>query len=192
MLAALLFTAACAWLAAALFTPRGAAGPEAAAETSAPTWSLRGIVLRRELALEAGEIPDGAEDGKRLSAAETGREPGVYLADADGLEALTPDDALPLSPARLDALLAAAPERAGAGRLLTARDCCCAALCDSGAPLPEPGTACRLLFEGVGGEYAAAVLAVSEEDGRRAVLLRIPDGAQPLARLRFVRAELIG
>ena len=92
-------------------------------------------MLRRELALEAGEIPDGAEDGKRLSAAETGREPGVYLADADGLEALTPDDALPLSPARLDALLAAAPGRAGAGRLLTARDCWYAALCAPGAPL---------------------------------------------------------
>ena len=74
-------------------------------------------MLRRELALEAGEIPDGAVDGKRLSAAETGREPGVYVADADGLEALTPDDAQPLSPARVDALLAASPERAGAGRL---------------------------------------------------------------------------
>ena len=149
-------------------------------------------MLRRELALEAWEIPDGAVDGKRLSAAETGREPGVYLSDADGLEALTPDDAQPLSPARVDALLAAPPERTGAGRLLVGRDCWYAALCASGAAPPEAGTACRLRFEGVDGEYAASVLAVSEEDGRLAVLLRIPDGALPLARLRLARADMIG
>ena len=148
-------------------------------------------MLRRELALEAGEIPADAVDGKRLSAAETGREPGVYVADADGLEALTPDDAQPLSPARVDALLAAQPETAGAGRLLVGRDCWYAALCASGAA-PEAGTACRLRFEGVEGEYAASVLAVAEEDGRLAVLLRIPDGALPLARLRLARADMIG
>ena len=148
-------------------------------------------MLRRELALEAWEIPDGAVDGKRLSAAETGREPGVYVADADGLEALTPDDAQPLSPARVDALLAASPERTGAGRLLVGRDCWYAALCVSGAPLPEEGSACRLRFDGVDGEFAASVLALSEENGRRAVLLRIPDGAQPLARLGLAQAEMI-
>lgn len=148
-------------------------------------------MLRRELALEAGEIPADAEDGRRLSAAETGREPGVFIADEDGFAYLTPDDALPLSPVRLDALLASEPERAGAGRLLVGRDCWYAALCVSGAPLPEEGSACRLRFDGVDGEFAASVLALSEENGRRAVLLRIPDGAQPLARLRLAQAEMI-
>ena len=191
-MAALLFTAACAWLAAALFAPRQAAEAGGAAAPPVPRRSLSGILLRREIPLEVGEIPAGAEDGKRLSAAETGREPGVFLADEDGFAYLTPDDALPLSPARLDALLASGPERAGAGRLLVGRDCWYAALYEAGAPLPEKGSGCLLRFEGAEGEFAATVLALSEESGRGAVLLRIPDGAQPLARLRLARAEMIG
>jgi len=186
-LAALLFAAVCAWLAAWLY---GGLGQRAAAEEPPPpeAGKIRGILLRRELALPPGEIPDQAEDGRRLSAPESGHGAGLFLADTDGLERLSPEDAEALTPEKLDALLAAAPEEGEhAGRLVLDFACVCAAFYE-GAAAPAPGP-CRVRIDGAG-EFEARVVSVTKDArDRTAVLLRIPE-AEPLARLRFVTGEL--
>ena len=181
-LAALLFTAACAWLAAALYPQTEAAA--AAPESPAPEIMLRGIVLRRETALGLWEIPDGAEDGKRLSAAETGREAGLYFTQTDGFEALTPEDALPLSPERVEALLASEPGEAAPGRLVTERRVWLAALAEGENAFPA-GTRCLLRLDGA----EAPLPALVEDCEGSALLLRLED-AEPLYRLRFVEGTV--
>ena len=123
-LTALLFLAVSAWTGAALFGRlpawAGAAlfgripAPQAEEESPPPQagGTLRGIVLRQELVFPPGEAPAGAEDGRRLSAKETGRGSGLFLAGCDGLEFLTPEDAAELTPEKLDKLLASAPAAA--------------------------------------------------------------------------------
>ena len=181
-LAALLFTAACAWLAAAIFPP--AEGAAAAPETPVPEMNLRGIVLRREAALGPWEIPAEAVDGKRLSAAETGREPGLYFAQTDGWEALTPEDALPLTEARVEELLSSEPGEAAPGRLVTDRRVWLAALAE-GVPVFPAGTRCTLRLDGAEDPLPAVVEACEGS----ALLLRLED-AEALYRLRFAEGTL--
>ena len=137
-LTALLFLAVSAWAGAALFGRIPA--PQEAEESSPPQpgGSLRGIVLRQEQVFPSGEAPAVAEDGKRLSARETGRGSGLYFDSADGWEFLTPADAEALSPEKLDRLLETAPRAAGGARLVTGRAFFYAAFLEGDAP-PEAG-----------------------------------------------------
>ena len=186
-LAALLFAAVCAWLGAAVF---GALAVQDALREETPPvpGRLRGILLRRERALSPEEIPAGAEDGMRLSAAETGSEAGLFLSGADGLEDLSPEDAAALTPETLDVLLARKAERdADAGRLVPDFACCCAAFCEGGEPAPGP---CRVCIDGAGEYEGRVVSAARDEKGRTALLIRIPEGDAALYRLRFVTGEV--
>ena len=186
-LAALLFAAVCAWLGAAVF---GALAVQDALREETPPvpGRLRGILLRRERALSPEEIPAGAEDGMRLSAVETGSEAGLFLSGADGLEDLSPEDAAALTPETLDALLARKAERdADAGRLVPDFACCCAAFCEGGEPAPGP---CRVCIDGAGEYEGRVVSAARDEEGRTALLIRIPEGDAALYRLRFVTGEI--
>ena len=98
------------------------------ASSTVPAGSQAQLTVSKSLSPE--EIPAGAEDGMRLSAAETGGEAGLFLSGADGLEGLSPEDADALTPAGLDALLALKAEREeDAGRLVLDFACCCAAFC---------------------------------------------------------------
>lgn len=160
--------------------PRPAETESAAPTAIAAPCRLRGIVLRRELALTGAQLPAGAEAGRRLSAAETGFASGIYYPDADGLERLTPADAEPLSAARVEALLAAAPEEGAAGRLVTGQDAYLAALWE-GTP-PEKGASVRLSLDGADRPLRARVVDTSEG----AALLRLTEGADFWGRVRFV------
>lgn len=192
-LAALLFTAVSAWAGAALFgrIPEPEAAPAEPEPTAAPG-SLRGMVLRWEQALSPEEIPAGAADGERLSAAESGLGSGLFFAGADGYEYLTPADAQALTPEKLDRLLAAAPRKAGAGRLVTGRAFFCAAFLEGGGPLPEAGDLLRLRPKGLDRPITAEVVSAAEDAaGRRALLLRLTEGEELLGRTRFLESEII-
>ena len=190
-LTALLFLAVSAWAGAALFGRIPA--PQEAEESPPPQGggSLRGIVLRQELVFPPGEAPAGAEDGKRLSAKETGRGSGLYFESADGYTFLTPADAEGLTPEKLDRLLETAPRAAGGARLVTGRAFFYAAFLEGDAP-PEAGAVLRLRFEGRDGLLAARVLS-AETDGAgcTALLLRLTQGEDFLGRTRFVAAEIL-
>ncbi len=190
-LTALLFLAVSAWAGAALFGRISA--PQAEEESPPPQdgGSLRGIVLRQELVFPPGEAPAGAEDGKRLSAKETGRGSGLYFESADGYTFLTPADAEGLTPEKLDRLLATAPRAAGGARLVTGRAFFYAAFFEGDAP-PETGAVLRLRFDGRDGPLAARVLsAETDGTGRTALLPRLTPGADVLGRARFVEAEIL-
>ena len=190
-LTALLFLAASAWAGAALFGRIPA--PQEVEESSPPQpgGSLRGIVLRQEQVFPSGEAPAVAEDGKRLSARETGRGSGLYFDSADGWEFLTPADAEALSPEKLDRLLETAPRAAGGARLVTGRAFFYAAFLEGDAP-PEAGAVLRLRFEGRDGLLAARVLSAETDGaGRTALLLRLTEGEDFLGRARFVEAEIV-
>ena len=178
--AALLFIAACAWTGAFLYGALGrlpAALPAAAEERCV----LRGIAIRRETRL--APVP-GAQDGRRLRC-EGG--PGVYFADCDGYEALTPETAEALGPGALSALLDAPPgERTGA-RLVEDAAWYYAALLPAGAQIPEPGP-CRLRFEGFADSVPARLLRVREENGETLLLFRLTEGGDYL-RIRKIEAE---
>ncbi len=152
---------------------------------------LTGVLLRRELPLPAGAFPD-ADEGLRLSAAETGLVPGRFRSACDGWEFLSPEDARPLSPEVLEALLALPPERTGGPKLVTGWDCCFAALLEDGRA-PEVGSRCRLRFEGAEADCEALLLeAASDARGRTALLFRLTEGAEALDGERFVNAALAG
>ena len=188
-LTALLFAAVCAWLGSALFGALTALAAKPA-EPPPAAGRIRGILLRRELVLAPAEIPAGAEDGKRLSAGDTGGAAGLFLRGTDGLEYLTPGDAAALTPAGLDALLASPPETADAeaGRLLPDFEVWCAAFCEGGAPAKG---ACRAVFRGAEGAFEGRVVSVSTDgQGRAALLIRFPAGPEALYRLRRVTGEL--
>ena len=190
-LTALLFLAVSAWAGAALFGRIPA--PQGAEESSPPQpgGSLRGIVLRQEQVFPSGEAPAVAEDGKRLSARETGRGSGLYFDSADGWEFLTPADAEALSPEKLDRLLETAPRAAGGARLVTGRAFFYAAFLEGDVP-PEAGAVLRLRFEGRDGLLAARVLSAETDGaGRTALLLRLTEGEDFLGRARFVEAEIV-
>ena len=142
-------------------------------------------MLRREIALDAREVPDDAVDGRRLSAAETGRVSGLFFAEGDGFAALAPEEALPFSAERTAALLAAAPLPSPGPRLVTGVAVRAAALVEGGAP-PQPGARCRVRFDGVDGAFEALVEAVDEN----AVLLRLTEGLAYLGRVRFVEGTI--
>ena len=190
VLAALLFTAACAWIGAALFAPLEGGLPAAAPRPETEAKQLRGVLLREELLLPADAFPD-AREGRRLSAAETGLAAGRYYSESDGYAFLSPADAEELSPAALDVLLALPPEKSDGARLVTGWDCRYAALFE-GADAPAVGTRCRLRFDGAAEPLEALVLRASQDEtGRTALLFRLTAGAEALDRERFADAEIV-
>ena len=190
-LAALLFTAACAWFGAAVFRSL-TVSPVPAVESPVPTAAsgrFRGVAVRREQALPMGTSLY-ATAGERLSAAETGTESALFFPDADGLEYLDPEALPDLTPEALDRLLLSEPERsADAGRLVYGRELYIAAFWE-GDQVPAPGR-CTLEFDG-GASLRAALLSVSADgDGRTALLLRLPLGEGAPLTERFVEGTIL-
>ena len=190
-LAALLFTAACAWFGAAVFRPLTQAPeqPEAPASSAAIEGRVQGRVLRWEQSLpEAPTV--SAAPGDRLSAADTGSESALFFPDTDGLEYLTPEAAQPLTPEVLDELLAAASQDSeGVGRLVFGRELF-AAVFWAGDAVPVPGR-CTLTLES-GERLRACLVSVSADaEGRTALLLRLPLGTNALLTERFFTGLLI-
>ena len=193
-LAAMLFAAVCAWCAHSLYT--GLKGTDlpvpAPASIEAPVrGTIRGVLLRREAAVEASAFP-GVREGERLNAARTGSESALFFSESDGWAFLTPDDAARLSPERLEALLQsdvrAEPDRP---RLVYGFEQLCAALYE-GDEAPAPGP-CRLRLKGFPEELGGRLLSVSTDAlGRVTLVLRLVDFPQELYRVRFVEGEVLG
>ncbi len=193
ILAALLFASLCGWSAAALYLriPSEEAPALAEEPESVPTdGRLRGLLIRRERAVEAGAFPD-ADDGARLSAGETGDESALYFIGCDGWEALSPEGLDSLTPERLENLLAAeAPENdAQAGRLVYGFTLLLAALFVGDEP-PLPGPV-RLRLDDLG-ECPTQLLSVTDDAlGRRMLVFRLTEFPEELYRLRIVNGEII-
>ena len=193
-LAAMLFAAVCAWCTASLYTRlEGADAPRpSAAPSAAPAGgSIRGVLLRREQAVEASAFPD-ARAGERLSAERTGGESALFFPDSDGWAFLSPADSERLTPERLEILLQAdAREQPGSARLVYGFEQLCAALCEEDEP-PMPGP-CRLRLDGFPEEIDARLLSVSTDAlGRVTLIIRLADFPPELYNIRFVEGEIEG
>ena len=193
ILAALLFASLCGWSAAALYLRIPSGEPSVSAsepETVPQGGRLRGLLIRREKAVEAGAFPE-AVDGTRLSAGETGDESALYFLGCDGLEALSPDGLDALTPERLEKLLAADPPEggAGAGRLVYGFTLLCAALYEGDEP-PLPGPV-RLRLDGLGELDARLLSVTSDALGRNMLILRLSEFPEELYRMRVVTGEVL-
>lgn len=192
ILAALLFASLCGWSAAALYQRIPSEEAPALTQEPEPVPSgarLRGLVIRREKAVEAGAFP-GADDGARLSAGETGDESALFFIGCDGWEMLSPDGLDNLTPERLETLLAAgAPESdAETGRLVYGFTLLLAALFEGDEP-PLPGPV-RLRLDNVG-ELPSQLLSVTADAlGRRMLILRLTDFPETLYTVRLVEGEI--
>lgn len=202
-LAAVLFTAVCAWTLSALVP--GVARCTAAAESTpaaSPTAGLEldGIVIRSEQVLSAaGEsVNITAENGERLSAdaaaafagndsAHT-RGSAVFFSGTDGYEYLSPAALSPLTPEGLEDLMNAEPEStAGAyGRLVTGFDWYYAAAPVNGGGENIAEERCKLRFAGFSETLDGEI--ISSEQG--ALVIRLTDGAAEYLSLRHTGAEL--
>ena len=191
-LAALVFAAACAWAAAALYAELDAPEPpDPTQEVSAVPvpCRFRGLIIRQEERLPVGSF-SGTEPGTRLSAAETGTESAIFFPDSDGWEKLTPADAHLLTPEKLEELLdREAPDPADTPRLVYGFTLFCAALPDRDA-VPAPGP-CRLTLDGVEDVIEADLLSVTNDAlGRRMLLLRLTDFPETLYEMRAVTGTI--
>ena len=195
-----LFLAVCAYGGAGLYARLRPARPDAAPTATAEAGVyLSGIVLRSEtplllspsaelLAEDNTRIPAGGAlarlaDGSLLTAPCA----GVYRADTDGLEALSPACLETLDTAGLEALLAQAgtPDREARGRLVT--DHAWYFVC----PAPEdlvlrPGQNCRLHFSDLDKALRARLIRQSGA----VLVFRLTEGGDCLS-LRRCEAELI-
>ena len=195
-----LFLAVCAYGGAGLYARLRPARPDAAPTAAAEAGiCLSGIVLRSETPLllspsaellteDNARVPAGGalarlEDGSLL----TSPCAGVYRADTDGLETLSPACLETLDAAGLQALLAQAgtPDREARGRLIT--DHAWYFVC----PAPEdlalrPGQSCRLRFSGLDKALRARLIRQSGA----VLVFRLTAGGDCLS-LRRCEAELI-
>ena len=195
-----LFLAVCAYGGAGLYARlrpvRPDAAPAAAAEAGV---SLSGIVLRSEtplllppsaelLAEDGTRIPAGGAlarlaDGSLLTAPCA----GVYRADTDGLEALSPACLETLDDAGLQALLAQAgtPDREVRGRLIT--DHAWYFVCQAPTEMHlRQGQSCRLRFS----EQKTPLRARLIRQSSAVLIFRLTEGGDCLS-LRRCEAELI-
>ena len=203
-LSSLLFLAVCAYTGAAL---RGSADGVKLMTVSAVTVTesaeLDGVVLRRERVLPLGaELSPAAEDGLRLPAGTTIVLPDgtkeltgcscVFFAQTDGFEKLMPEAPEETDAAALDRLLAASPAESGrsGGRLVSGFDWYYAAYAGAAGESIQPGE-CRVRFDGFEGTVSARAISVSDEGGRRFILLRLTEGGADYLSLRKTKAELI-
>ena len=195
-----LFLAVCAYGGAGLYArlrpARPAAAPAAAADAGV---CLSGIVLRSEtppmlspsaelLAEDDARIPAGGalarlEDGSLLTAPCA----GVYRADTDGLEALSPACLETLDAAGLQALLAqtGTPDREARGRLIT--DHAWYFVCPAPTDLVlRPGESCHLRFS----EQRTPLRARLVRQNGAVLAFRLTEGGDCLS-LRRCEAELM-
>ena len=191
VLAALLFTAVCAYIGAAVFPHMDTALPETRDITVTDTVEtparLHGIVLRTERCIP--QLP-AAQNGRRLSPTEASvgggqasERGGIYFESCDGFEYLSPRDADSVTPEGLDALMEKVPESTGdSARLVEGYAWYCAVFVDGECP----DGACRVLFDGT--EYPVRALVIShssDDSGRTAALLRLTCGGEYLS-MRYV------
>lgn len=185
LLTALLFTAVCAWMGAAVFealqSQKTILVP--AAEISRGG-ELEGIILRREECLKKAL---DAQDGARIAACEGRTESAVYFSCSDGYEFLSPGMAENLSPEILDKLLKLPPENFTGPKLIYGFDFYYAAYYYGSIDI-KPGP-CRVKFEGTQNFQRAELLSVSRDGSKCAVLLRLMLCPESLE-LRLCRAEL--
>lgn len=203
-LSSLLFLAVCAYAGAAL---RGSAdGVElmtVSAVTVTESAELDGIVLRRERVLPRGaELVPAAENGLRLPAGTAIALPDgtreltghscVFFSQTDGFEALAPEAPEETDAAALDRLLAASPAESGksGGRLVSGFDWYYAAYADTAGESIQPGE-CRVRFDGFEETVSARAVSVSDESGRRFILLRLTEGGADYLSLRKTKAEIV-
>lgn len=193
--AAVLFFTACAYLGAALFAPREKpAATEPAPQAVREYAEIKGIAVRWEQlvcspdpapALLSGErIPCGAQVAEGLYAESS----AVFFDYSDGYEFLSPDILRGLTPGNLEKILSSPPGSTGTGRLVTGRAWYIAAFSDTALP---PSGSFRLYIDGMAGYLNADIAEVSEEKGRRTVLLRLTDGSAEALSLRKLSGKLL-
>ena len=201
-LTALLFTAVCAWLAAALFAP-GSAESHVRAEYMElyEALELHGIVLRQEQALCGESLLPASASGSRLAAGSVlgqregesilSPSSGLYFDDTDGFEYLSPEILKNLGGAGLEELLARRPQSGEKrfGRLVTGRDWYYAAFAPKREVSPEKGR-CRLRFEG-DTEREARLIDIRDAGERLILIFRLTAEDEELLRLRRCSASLI-
>lgn len=176
--AAALFLAACAYVGAALYGLLASLPAPAVPAMAETKPAMTGLALRTETVLDARI---DAEDGSRL------RGQGVYFQACDGYETLSPSLWETLDAETLTALLAAAPEEAGAARLVTDTVWFYAALLTAGET-PEKGP-CRLRFAGFDRAVPARLVEVREDKGCTLLLFRLTEGGDYL-RIRSIDADI--
>ena len=187
---ALFFTAACAYIGAALFTalsrPRQSPVPAMEAGAALELW---GILLRQEQCLSpALALELEAVQGQRIPAGEHARQSGVFYENSDGYEHLSPEDAENLTAQSLEALLQSKAKNAGGPKLIYGFEQYYAAFY-SGEKKLSPGP-CRIKFEGYDSSHRAEIISAEAGDNGFAVLIRLT-GSEECLSLRLCRAEII-
>ena len=190
LLAALLFCASCAYMAAAAYSalqrPRS---PLAPAEKAGAAPELYGILLRREeLISPAMALTLDAGEGERLAAQADMLQSAVFFPHSDGYEFLSPEDAEKLTPEKLRALLAEKASARRGAKLVYGFDQYYAAFYEGGENI-GPGV-CSIRFEGSEEKQRAEILSIERSDEGCAVLIRLMLNEESLS-LRLCRAELI-
>ena len=194
LIAGVLFLAVSAYVGARLWS-RVESAPETQtvrAVTLTDSAELEGIVIRREQSFRpAGE--GLFSDGERLPAGTVSDLPGsaLYYSSCDGLESLCPELLDGLDVQRLRELLSQKPSPREGGRLVLDYAWYYAALVPADEPVPD-SERCRVLFEGFEVPAEAGILSLSpEENGQRALVLRLTLGGDAYMKLRKCSAKLI-
>ena len=185
-MSALLFTAASAWLGAAVFTALQKPRPIMlhAAEQNRGG-ELEGIILRREEAI--GTVPPGAREHQRLSPGEHSEQSAIFSSFCDGYEYLSPAMADKLEPEMLKELMSKPKKAEGSAKLVYGFDFFYAAYYHGSEDI-EPGP-CRVRFEGTEQSMRAELVSLSRDAEGCAVVLRLLLCPECID-LRFCKAEL--
>ena len=189
MLAALLFCACCAYMAAAahsaLQRPRS---PIAPASSAGAEPELCGILLRREEPISpAMALELDAAEGERVAVQADMPQSALFFPNCDGYEHLSPEDAEELTSEKLHELLANKASAQRGAKLIYGFEQFYAAFYEGGENI-EPGV-CYLRFEGSEEKQRAEIISVQRSDDGCAVLFRLMLSEDSLS-LRLCRAEI--
>lgn len=199
--AAVLFAAMCAYV-LARFAAGTASGVKPTPERAQPTITLTGVVIRTEECISSAcGCNVTAESGQRqranavLAVAEDGSEiyfdtAGVFYADTDGYEHLTPDILTELDAAGLSALLSSAPnfDEGAVGRVVTGFCWYYAALLPDGAQPPDAQEWDVYFPEAKVTAHGRVMRTLN--GGRRGVILRFTTALAETAHLRFTEGQI--
>lgn len=190
LLAALLFCASCAYMAAAVYSalqrPRSTLAP---AKTAGAEPELYGILLRREEPISpAMALELDAAEAERVAACGDMPQSAAFVPHCDGYEHLSPGDANGLTPEKLGALLSQKASSQRGPKLVYGFEQYYAAFYQGGEDL-EPGVY-YLRFEGAKEKQRAEIISVQHGNDGCAVLIRLMLNEESLS-LRLCRAELI-
>lgn len=202
VLSAVLFAAVCAYVGAAVFSPNPlSAGVMATSMEFYDSLPLEGIALRSERVLRGSALAAGVEDGQRLPAATvlalqegesiSSVHPGLFLAETDGFEHLSPDVLGFLDESGLEKLLSSQPQPLSRtlGKIVEGQDWYYAAF----APLHDvslsPGP-CLLDF-GNGDKYPARLISCRVFPTRQLLVFRLIRFDDYLLSLRKCSASLV-